>query len=186
MVKRSVLAFCLSGFLALSACSGPAPVAVATAEATSEASSAHIEDGRAIIMPAGLDVVPVISNAAGAPWDAQPFMDKETWTGGSINLYRRNVLYPAASTVVDRTERGSIYMVQVHSGTLNKCGGGEPLERALNALLIAFQKQPLQAEQLAGLRKVWQDRSGDFEVVTDGLLIRAVGKCVNSLVAKAV
>lgn len=186
MVKRGLAAFWLSGFLALSGCSGPEPVAVATAEATSAPGLARIEDGRAIIMPAGLDVVPVISNAAGAPWEAQPFIDNESWTGGSVNLYRRNVLYPAASTVVDRTKRGSIYMVQVRSGTLNKCGEGEPLERALNALLISFQKQPLRAEQLAGLRKVWQDRSGDFEVVTDGLLIRAVGKCVNTLVAKAV
>lgn len=186
MVKRGLAVFWLSGFLALSACSGPEPVAVTTTEPSSDAGPTHIEDGRAIIMTAGLDVVPVISNAAGAHWDVQPTMDKETWTGGSINLYRRNVLYPTASIAVDRTARGSIYMVQVRSGTLNKCGDSEPLERALNALLTAFQKQPLQPEQLAGLREVWHNRSGDFEAVTDGLSVQAVGACVNTLKAKAV
>ena len=182
---RGALAFCLSGFLALSACSSPEPAPAPSESAAAQGAPSHLENGRAIIVPAGLDVVPVISSAAGAPWDADPFTDKTDWTGGTINLYRRNVGFRDGWISIDRTDRGSIYMVQVRSGTLGKCGQSEPLERALNALLVAFERQPLSADQLAALRKPWADRSSDTEVVSEGLIIRAVGACVQGLVLKA-
>ena len=142
------------------------------------------QDSKPVLAPAGLDVVPELQKA-GSPWDAAPFADQTSYTGGSVDLSRRSVSFPMGSISVDRADYGGVHMVIIGSGMGERCGDPAALGRAYLALAGPLDV-PLPSEaQLAELNSVWSAREGMAEITFPKVLVRAVGGCVSQMVIKA-
>lgn len=131
------------------------------------------------IAPAGLDPVPLIESV-GAPWSGDPVMD--SFTDG---LSRRTVIFPSGSIKVDRDEGGNLRMLILQSGADSQCGPPEPLMTAYSKLERQLELPVMPASQRTALLSALNEE-GMHEEINGGLLVRAIGGCLNSLLIRPV
>lgn len=154
-------------------------------EVTSGVAAAPTEGGRPVLIAAGLDVVPLISNS-GTPWRGDPF-DEQGSHNASVDLTRRNTFYRGGSITVDRASMGGIYMIRVASGVGDRCGDPAPLKDALLNLVGPLGLDRPSDADLASFDSAWRAKNGLAEINLGGRSeVRAIGGCLPSFTIKAV
>lgn len=144
----------------------------------------HESGNRPVLVPAGLDVFPVIS-AAGAPWDRAAYVDTHNYDD-SLHLNRQTKIFDRGVVSVDRTDDGGLYMIRVQSGAADRCGNPADLGRAYAQLMQPLRMPLLENADVEHIKQAWSTKDGWFEVTKNHILIRALGGCLQSLIIKAV
>ena len=183
MSRSYIWTLCIVPLSMLCACGDSA-----SSQSAPETQAAHeeaaTEAARPVLIPAGLDVVPELQKA-GPPWDAEPFSDQSNYTGGTIQLSRRNVSFPMGSISIDRPASGGIYSVAIRTGMGDRCGDASALGRAYAALAGPLELPLLDETQMALLNKAWSTKDGSTDILFRHAMVRAVGGCVSTLLIKA-
>ena len=142
----------------------------------------EVADNRPVLVPAGLDVVPIIQGA-GKPWVGAPLGEDSNYTA-SVDLTRRNVYFSEGSLTIDRANAGGIYYLGIRSGIGDRCGDFQPLVQAYIELQSALDLPTLATDEISAMRSAWEKR-GDAELNKPGVQIKAVGGCIQMLTFKA-
>lgn len=183
MSRSWTWALCIASLAMLCACGDSA-----SSQGALETEAAHevaaSEPARPVLIPAGLDIVPELQKA-GPPWDAEPFYDRNSYTGGSVDLSRRTVMFPMGSIIIDRPASGGIYLVTVRSGMGDRCGDPSALGRAYAALAGPLEIPLPDEKQLAQIQNAWLTDDGFTEVEFPHAMVRAIGGCISAMVIKA-
>lgn len=176
MMRISLL---VASAIALSACTGDQQSEAPIADETNTAS----QPGRPSL--AGSEYDPLVTLRGLDPqWAEAPF-DTGSNYSPSLGLDRASYTWRNTSLNYDRTDNGSVYMIQVRSGLPGRCDTGPDLARAFDQFAQDLALGEGATELRPKLIEAWASEDQWAEADIGQVMVRAVGGCPRALVLKA-
>ena len=172
-------AFPLACLLALTACTVETDQEVPLVAETTTAS----EPARPSL--AGQDYDPILALRGLDPQWNEPPLHADKNYNASLGLDRTSYLWRNTSINYDRTDEGSVFMIQVRSGLPGRCSSGPDLGLAFDQFAKDFNLAGQGGEMRPKLIAAWASNDGQAEGELGNVMVRAIGGCPRALVIKA-